>query len=122
MRMEPDSYEALRRKERWYGRLMVIFFVVGITLSFISYVYWVISIGATFEGAGELAPDTLIELKQKAEIVRIASTLGSTLVFMAFILLVYWAYLKGQRKGMEEPGEKQKEKRTWKVLMPRKQH
>ncbi|UCD92406.1 MAG: hypothetical protein JSV43_00270 [Methanobacteriota archaeon] len=120
--MEPDSYETLRRKERWYGRLMVIFFVAGITLSFISYAYWIMSLEVAFEGTGETAPETLIELEKKAEVFRIGYALGSSLVIVAFILLIYWAYLMGQRKGMEEPGEKQKEKRTWKVLQPRKLH
>ncbi|TET90110.1 MAG: hypothetical protein E3J35_07760 [Methanomassiliicoccales archaeon] len=119
--MEPDSYEALRRKERWYGRLMVIFFVVGIILYSFFFLYMMVTASEFYKGPVETAPERLTEFVKTMEILRIAGALGSLLATMAFFLLIYWAYLKGKRKGMESPKEKQKKKRTWKVLQPRKQ-
>lgn len=115
MLKEAEDLETLRRKEKRIIIFIVVFFLVGITLTFISWAYYIISLSAL---PGN--PEAMIDFVKSYEFTRqVLYAAGSSLTTTAFILLVYWAYLRGKIKRGTELEDRPKRKRSWKILHPK---
>jgi hypothetical protein len=91
---EENKSAELRRKEKRLVRFIVVFFIVGIIVSMGALIYYVTSLRSII-GEPILDPNERIEsIQNNIDTLRILLIVGSSFVTTAFILALWWAYLR----------------------------
>ncbi len=89
---EPD---ALRKKERRLMIFVLVFFIVGVTLLFVSFAYFIVTMRSVH--GDDTAMTEFIE--GYVSIWNVLRVLGSSLTLTAFILIPWWAQVRAKRRS-----------------------
>lgn len=88
--------EVLQRKEKRLVAFILVFFSIGVTILFISFVYFIVSMSSVHGDATE----TTEFIRGYEPTWNVLKVLGSSLTTTAFILVVWWINVRGQRRSI----------------------
>jgi hypothetical protein len=96
---EDDRFALLQRKEKRIVIFIIVFFIIGVTVSFGAWAYYLTSMLAAHEEPIEDPNVAIAGIQQRDDTFRVLTVIGSSFVTTAFILVLWWAYLRYKRSA-----------------------
>jgi uncharacterized BrkB/YihY/UPF0761 family membrane protein len=97
--LEDDRYALLERKEKRIVLFIIVFFTIGVIISFGAWVYYLTSMLETHGEPIEDPNETIESIQLRNDTFRVLAIIGSSFVTTSFILVFWWAYLRHKRSA-----------------------